>query len=225
MKEVEFKEKNRQDMCSGCYKRLPCAKMESICELVTPCSACEIRTSCTSLCSQMKAYLNRGRQKSMEFTLFNESIQTEEFYSFLQYLADQPANIAVADIPFRASDLPWQAIPEQHAQMVKDHFLNGETYQEIAEKNNLSYSTVYVIIQGKGDKRGALEILYEFTKYRILHRKFGKYLPKEPRETLRQYYWECRSPKEMQKIGESDREVYRRIEKARKLLEKYMEML
>jgi len=225
LNEKEFKEKHRQDACSTCHKRQPCARMESICSLITPCSECEIRTSCTSLCFQMKAYLNRGRQKSLEFPIYSKSVQTEEFYAFLKYLEEQPAGIGIADIPFRADDLPWKALSDRDAEIVKDHYLRGLTYENIAEKNDLSIRRIYVIIHGEEGRRGALEILYEFTKYRILHRKFGKYLPEDLNKTLRQYYWECLSPKQMRKVGEGEREVYRRIEKSRKTLEKYMELL
>ena len=221
MNENEFKSKFRLDVCSGCPKRVPCALADSICELVTPCSVCEIRDTCTSLCNQMKAYLSRGNKKSVDTTQFDPNEQTEDFYSF-QHLKNQQ-EVTIERDKFSFTDIPWDAISERDANIVKKHFVEDKNYNEIAKELNISAVAVYHVVRGGPNRKGVLAKLKEFATQRRLLKKYGPYLSTSVYNTLKDYYIHCKSLRDLKKLDETAKEVYYRLKKAQTLLQKFEE--
>lgn len=224
MNEQSFKKKNRKDECSGCPKKVACALADSICHLVTPCSVCEIRDNCTVLCNQMNSYLSRGSQRVATSTSFNLSPRTEDIYSYVSEENKKPSSIHYADIEFRAADLPWEILSERDSSIVKDHFLLGKSYETIAKEQGLTVNRVYRIVHGEKNRQGALKKLKEYSLYRTLYEKFGKFISRSHKEILVQKYFLFKSSKEMKKVDETDRQMYYRINKAKNVLLKFIEV-
>lgn len=214
----QFKKLYRKDACSSCPKREPCALMDGICDLITPCQVCEIRDICTSLCDQMKAYLARGNRKPVSTVSFDVN---ENLYSHKAYLDTLEENIRHQIKTME--DIPWQAISERDRAIVMDHFVHDRTYQDIAEKYKLSLSHVHSIIHGKGRKgRGALAILDEYCRFRELLRDFGQYVPKRERELLTLFYQKCIMVDRIARLkGKSISTIYRNLHRARRMLQRF----
>jgi len=219
--EVEFKAKYRQNVCAGCPKRLPCAEAESICELVTPCAVCEIRDICTSLCDQMKGYLNRGRKKEPQ-TISMDGDKLEGFYS---YKASQQRNQpTIIRDKYSMTDVPWEILSGRDQVIVQKHFIEDVSYEALAEEFKLAPKTVYGIIYGSNRSKGALEKLREFGEYRRLLKKYGKHLSTSVFNTLKDHYIDLSSVKELKQEDESYRQAQYRLLQAKKLIDKFKEM-
>jgi len=207
-----FKARKRSDVCSSCPKRLPCFHVDSICDLVTPCIACEIRNQCTSLCLQMKSYLTRGKSTSP---------QTTQYHDIFDY-SEEEGSTSSRKKP-KLSDLPWQAIPKRNREIILDHFHKSMSYKDIAAKYKISKGRAYHIVHGYGKRKGALDILQSYKKYQDLYKAYGHYIPKLYSETLKQYYMEYKSVEQIsKKKGETKHAVWYRLRKARELIGKFI---
>lgn len=215
MNEKEFKEKNRKDVCSPCPKRVPCGLKDAICRLVTPCDLCSIKDTCTSLCDQMEAYLTRANKKSMSTTSFNKSPRTEDFFSYIDYKNRKGEKVFLRLNPLIKFDIPWGALSEEHQEIVKAHFIQRKSYQEVAEEFNLAPSTIYEIIRGNENSRGALGKLEEYSRYRVLIEMFRENLTEEEKLVVEEYYFKFKPLKNILINGKTQRTVYRVLNKAK----------
>lgn len=207
----EFQKLHRKDVCSGCPKRLPCAAVNSICELITPCQICEMREKCYSLCPQMEAYLQRGVKGLPNTISFNENIRV------------LPKQESVREQKMYSTDIPWPAIPERDREIITDHFKESMTYSEVAKKHGISKGRAYKIIHGYGGKRqGAIAILRKYKEYQGLYKKYGKYIPQVYAEILKEYFVEYKT---LRRISQTKQETKRateiRFKKAKQLIDKF----
>ena len=172
MNEKKYKEDFRKDVCFQCPKRMPCALYNSICELVTPCVVCEIKDTCTSLCDQMEAYIQRGnvREHAIPFSRVRVPMLVTDGAggardgdNLLSYLTEQhiknKADKGTRGAIFSAKHIPWGAISEKAENFIIEHFINNKTYEEIADKYKVQRSVVYHTIHGGPKRKGALHTL------------------------------------------------------------------
>lgn len=207
----KFKKLYRPDVCSGCPKRIPCANLNSICELVTPCSVCEIRDTCTSLCPQMEAYLQRGVRGQPSTVPLSPNV---DFSTKEENIRKQKMDI---------DNIPWEALPKKSRNIVIDHFKNGMTYSEIAKKYNISKGRAYKIVHGySGKRQGSVDILRKYKTYQDLYNTFGHLIPKQFAEILKEYFIEYKTLKQIsQEKQELKRTVELRFKKAKQLIDKF----
>lgn len=222
MNEKVFKIQYRQDVCTHCPKRQPCADADGICELVTPCAVCEIRDSCTKLCPQMRAYIERGNKKTLPTVPFSLSPKMEDIFSY-QHMQNE-ACVTIERDKLTMNDIPWGAISERDKMIIKEHFLFGKSYEEISKEQNIPAATIFTAIQGDKKRDGALEKLREFAEYQRLLKKFGRFLSTIYRDILVQYYCNFKTIEEIKKIDENVSSAYYRLKKAKKLIMKFTEI-
>lgn len=211
--EKEFKSKNKGDKCSHCSLRIPCALSDSICDLITPCSICQIRDTCSSLCLEMRGYLNRGLKRQPDTLPLTDAVQ-----SAIMILEPK------GEFKFSVKDIPWNCISSRDRLIIEEHFLQGRSIREISQKLNLHPDTVYKKIKGNRKRKGILQRLKEFAFYNNLIKSFGSYLPSQFGDILNEYYIKCNK---LQTIainkGQSIGKTHALLVQARKLINKFNE--
>lgn len=222
-----FKENNRQDICTKCPKRIPCAFFESICELVTPCAVCEIKETCNSICDQMTAYIQRGnsQEKAIPFSRLklpykHENQGDDRLWDYLTTQYNQNTNDPTIRGPlYRGHHIPWKAISDQQANIIVDHFIHGKTYEEIAKKYKLIPRNVYSAVHGGDNKKGALETLKTYAVNQRRLRLNRHLLPPQIRKVMYLYYFKYRNISQIAEIMHiSKTQVSVAIKNGRKLL-------
>jgi hypothetical protein len=232
MEETIFKKQFRLDVCSGCPKRIPCGTMDSICELVTPCSVCEIRDTCTSECSQMKAYLSRVNQGRAGEILTSNINSLENFFSFKNNEFTNTSTIERSK-RYTINDIPWGAISERDKTLIVDYFVNGKTLSLLSREHNLTPGRISQLLFGsKGShknkkttmrpKQGALKILREYIRYRDLYTRFSHLLFPSQRKVINSYYFKYKTVKEIANdTNNLPISIYKKLALARKRLKKF----
>jgi hypothetical protein len=230
--EVSFKKQNRADMCSRCPKRIPCGTFESICDLVVPCAVCEIRTICTSICSQMKAYLSRGNKGTIGREITYNIGDIDDFFSYKNFEHIQEGTIE-QKVKVTANDIPWQAISARDRTLVEDYFKRSKTLFKLSKEHNLTVGRVSQLLFGsKGSSRdkkkkmtptwGAIRVLKSYIKYRNLYNRFGQKLYPSQRKVIYLYYFKFKSVKEISNdFNTIPVTIYKRLTIARKKLNKF----
>jgi len=213
--EKDFKNKFRKAVCGYCPKRQPCALTDGICGLVTPCAVCGIKSDCTYLCKQMESYLSRQQPREPYTISFDRNEQTEDWVSFLVY-KDKLANTRTALLNFKR--IPWNILSEREYDVIKEHYINGKSYDVLTKELGLSASSIHRILHGRGQQKGALKKLQEYGFYRFLLKKFSKFLSNKDRHILELYYKRGLTVTRLQRKRETKEATYKRLQRARKTL-------
>jgi predicted DNA-binding protein YlxM (UPF0122 family) len=215
MDEKEYKDKFRKAICAHCPKRQPCALTDGICQLVTPCTVCSIKDTCTYLCEQMESYLNRQNIRDPYTISFDRDEHTQDLISFLIY-KDSMANTRKGLLNFKK--IPWNVLTEREFQVINEHYINGKSYEVLTKELGLSTSSIHSILHGKGKRRGALKKLQEYSFYRFLLKRFSKFLNHKDKRILELYYRRGRTVSSLKRRYETKEATYKRLQRARKTL-------
>lgn len=211
--EKEFKKLYRKDECSKCPKRIPCGIMDGICPLVTPCVVCEIKDTCTSLCDQMSAYLNRGVRGNPEMVTFDEELTA-------LYDLKTEDEEAINRERLTYDDIPWEILSSRDKQILIDHFYFNKGYEQISKDYSISVARAHHIIHGSSTNasKGGIDKIKEHFEYQQLYNKYEKLIPKQMKEILHLYYVKNESMEVIAQKNSSIWNTYKILEKGRKFL-------
>lgn len=208
MNQASFKDKNRKNVCTTCPKRLACYELNSVCELVTPCDACEIRNTCTSLCEQMNAYLQRGSKPEFKIS----QVPEEDLPFLLPVVDDSPKK--------PTKTILWEILDERDRYLLTEHFINGRSQEDIANELGVTKQRVSSIIYGNQTKNGLLHKLRVFHRVRELLLKHIDSLPEKYKTVLVERYIKLKKPAELVRVDRPLPMVYRWLQRGRKMLQK-----
>jgi len=206
--EQQFKAKNRQDKCTGCDKKRPCYELNSICKLVTPCVSCEIKDSCTKLCSQMDAYLKRGNCKTF---VKNLPVYMEDITRSVDTSLFLVPNIET---------LPWGCLSPQTQKLVRDRFLKNMSFSELSKKYKITEQSIHYRILGRPGRKGAIKRLKHYAEMQKNINKLSHLLPEKHVKLLNIYYFEYKTINEVKRACQNDPNAVNILKEAKKTINK-----
>jgi len=150
MNEKKFKNKNRKNKCKRCNHKYVCDLHNAKCNKIIICRDCEIQKTCTYLCPMLNGYLKRGSfyltpqiDKVQPLSRTPEDIiekatidiENEEAIPIVKngvvYL-NFPKELK-SRLKIKIDDIPWHTVSELTEKRIKRHFLEGLSYNQIAE--------------------------------------------------------------------------------------------
>ena len=94
----------------------------------TDCNSCPIFKTCNTPCNQVLDFIERDKKSEpkLTYSIINDKVMTEA-------VSLEPANFVVD-----ASDIPWDVLTSDKAELIRKYFFEGLNYAHVASLTNLS---------------------------------------------------------------------------------------
>lgn len=168
--------------------------------IITDCSTCPIKLTCTSSCPQVNDFMNRDKIKEPQI----------DFRENLENIVQEPERtISIQNMIDKKRDVPWDALTKKRKETVEKYLYQQKDFLTISRE--LGY---YNQAKAKYELYAALTTLAEYASMRKFYEENEQSLKDDDRNVIKSIYLDNMSITEVAKIKNiSKQSVQQRVAK------------